>query len=131
MSKLWLVNSMNSKRNSLKKRRKKRKLRKSWKIELSKSYLLIFSKISKTILTENGEVIDWKKKFKLKKLELIHKSQQINDYENRVRQLEKEITHKDIAIQRMIDLGLTEICESKDKLPQFKEIKESFEKMVN
>ena len=88
-------------------------------------------KISKTVLNDDGKVIDWKRNFKLKKLEVIQKSQQINDLETQNWSLQKEIELKDKAIQNMINLGLTEFWESKEKLPKYSEIKESFEQMVN
>lgn len=65
------------------------------------------------MLTEDGQVIDWKKKFKVKKLEGLKKAQRILELSRANESLEKELHTKNITIQRMADNGLTEYSEKK------------------
>ena len=89
-----------------------------------------FSKISKNLLSEDGKVVDWKKKFKLKKLESITQAQRIQDLKKANENLEKEIKVKDITIQRMADSGMSKVHSKDEKRPDAKTIKETYEKIV-
>lgn len=74
-----------------------------------------YSKISKHMLTDDGKVIDWKREFKLKKLEGIKKAQRINELSKLCDTLQKDNEVKERTIQKMADMGLTEYVQKDRK----------------
>lgn len=66
-------------------------------------------------MTEDGQVVDWKKKYKVKKLEGFKKAERIQELVKYNENLEKEVLVKDRTIQRMANMGMTEYTEKGQK----------------
>ena len=64
---------------------------------------MIYSKVGNKILSADGEVIDWKKKYKHKRLDIIYLTNQLKEKDDRWKELEEQNLAQEKSIQKMKD----------------------------
>jgi chromosome segregation ATPase len=72
-------------------------------------------KISKHMLTEDGKVIDWKKRFKVMKLQSLKKAERIHELLKENEGLKNNLKAKEISIEKMLSSGVVEYTEKGKK----------------
>ena len=83
------------------------------------------------MMSEEGELTDWKQKFKLKKFESVKLTAKILDFQNQVEALQTEVSTKNQTINDLLEMGLTEEYHKDAKKLSVSELKSKFEQIVS